>query len=224
MSLLFSLKMILPEHGQSSLLSPALRGRWTTFARDVRAHEQRHVDIYTEGGRAMRDAMLAIPAQSSCENLEREIDRVWIDERLKINERQEQFHTEDSARLDQVQAPLVERINADREKIEALKLEIDRLDREIQSYDAPGASYQKRIDSLKGEIRAIEVAHPGGAPPSVLNHYNSLINAHNDLVRDYNVMLGNVGRLIDARNALATQHDSLIAAIEPLIEDLKWLQ
>jgi predicted secreted Zn-dependent protease len=224
MSLLFSLRMILPEHAQASLLTPTLSGRWANFARDVQAHEQRHVDIYAEGAEAMRAAMLAIPAQSSCEGLEREIDRVWTGERLRINGLQERFHLEDGARLDAAQAPLLARINTERAKIEGLKVEVDRLDRQISAYDSPGDSYVRRIDSLKAEMRAIETAHPMGAPASVVSHYNSLVSRHNDLVRDYNAMLGAVDRLIDARNALAGQHDGLIAALEPLIEDLKWLQ
>ena len=53
-------------HETPDVLPADLRGRWERFAARVAAHEQRHVDVYLEGAKAMKARLEATRTTVSC--------------------------------------------------------------------------------------------------------------------------------------------------------------
>jgi predicted secreted Zn-dependent protease len=65
----------LGRRGRPRGLPADLRGRWERFVARVAAHEQRHVDIYLEGAKAVKARLEATRTAVSCaEDLEKAID------------------------------------------------------------------------------------------------------------------------------------------------------
>src|SRR2546425_11003769 len=68
---------MLPRHETPDDLPADLRDRWERFVARVAAHEQRHVDIYLEGAKAMKARLEATRTAVSCADLEKAIDAEW---------------------------------------------------------------------------------------------------------------------------------------------------
>jgi predicted secreted Zn-dependent protease len=64
------LVVMLPRHETPDDLPADLRGRWERFVARVAAHEQRHVDIYLKGAKAMKARLEATRTAVSCADLE----------------------------------------------------------------------------------------------------------------------------------------------------------
>ena len=71
------LVVMLPRHETPDDLPADLRDRWERFVARVAAHEQRHVDIYLEGAKAMKARLEATRTAVSCADLEKAIDADW---------------------------------------------------------------------------------------------------------------------------------------------------
>src|SRR2546426_7205090 len=71
------LVVMLPRHETPDDLPADLRDRWERFVARVAAHEQRHVDIYLEGAKAMKARLEATRTAVSCADLEKAIDAEW---------------------------------------------------------------------------------------------------------------------------------------------------
>src|SRR5262245_45183434 len=61
-----NLVVTLPRHETPDALPPDLQGRWERFAARVAAHEQRHVDIYLEGAKAIKARLEGTRTTVSC--------------------------------------------------------------------------------------------------------------------------------------------------------------
>src|SRR5256712_7819171 len=71
------LVVMLPRHETPDGLPADLRDRWERFVARGAAHEQRHVDIYLEGAKAMKARLEATRTAVSCADLEKAIDAEW---------------------------------------------------------------------------------------------------------------------------------------------------
>lgn len=90
---------------------------------------------------------------------------------------------------------------ADRQRLEALK---DELDAERQVLDAEHAALEAladRIDrenagltSMQEEFRRIEVSNPRGIPPKAYRIYSRLVDDYNSRLRPYNEQVGDLRR------------------------------
>jgi len=92
------LVVMLPRHETPDDLPADLRDRWERFVARVAAHEQRHVDIYLEGARAMKARLEATRTAVSCADLEKAIDAAWRAQQADIERAQAEFHAEDATR------------------------------------------------------------------------------------------------------------------------------
>src|SRR4029453_2870781 len=89
------LVVMLPRHETPDALPADLRGRWESFVARVAAHEQRHVDIYLEGAKAMTARLEGPRAAVSCADLEKAIDAEWRAQQADIERAQTEFHAVD---------------------------------------------------------------------------------------------------------------------------------
>src|SRR2546422_9375564 len=77
LTVMLHLVVMLPRHETPDDLPADLRGRWERFVARVAAHEQRHVDIYLEGAKAMKARLEGTRTAVSCADLEKAIDVAW---------------------------------------------------------------------------------------------------------------------------------------------------
>src|SRR5213080_4770464 len=113
-----------------------------SFVARVAAHEQRHVDIYLEGAKAMKARMEATRTAVSCANLEKAIDAEW---------RAQQTESE--------REDLQARLDGTRARLEPVDAEIRRLDAELadlrRQVDAGRADLVAQHNALNGQRRAL---------------------------------------------------------------------
>ena len=224
MTLTLDLYMTLPQHVQEASLPPEVRAKWAQYAQGVQDHEQRHVDIYSDGGAVVRGAMLEIPAQDSCQEMDAEIARVWAAHYQVIDDRQDEFHAQEDARLDALRQPVKQRLETAAQRLTFLAQEIDRYGRSIGTIESQISAVDLSIDNLKARIDGLERLYPNGAPPGILSQYQSLVDEHNGLVLRFNRLIGEGNDAVRRRNDLAREHDGLIEEMKPLTQEYEWLR
>jgi predicted secreted Zn-dependent protease len=108
-SLTITLRVVvtLPRHEQPEVLRADVRRHWERFAARVAAHEQRHVDIFLDGAKALKASMETPRAKgASCAEVEKVVDELWTRGQAEIDRAQEQFHVEDGARSKAERGPM----------------------------------------------------------------------------------------------------------------------
>ena len=129
LTVMLHLVVKLPRHETPDDLPADLRDRWERFVARVAAHEQRHVDIYLEGAKAMKARL--------------EATRTAVDETTARSEREVA-----QARLDDT-----------RGRLEPVNAEIRRLDTELadlrRQVDAGRADLVAQHNGLAGRRRAL---------------------------------------------------------------------
>jgi predicted secreted Zn-dependent protease len=210
----------LPRHVAADSLSPEIRGNWENYEASVATHEQTHVDIYEEGAEQIRQRMLAIGPQPSCDELEADIKQVWSEEQASINIQQDSFHQQEFDRLAQRRAPLEAQINANRELMSDLQ-------RQIETLDGVVTAIRNEIDSLLWEINGVDQAildvnqsnassQDKQAKLAVLvQQRNALQERHNNAVDEHNEALAQ-------REPLVAQRSQLLDATNALIDEFNW--
>src|SRR2546422_4665522 len=88
LTVILHLVVKLPRHETPDDLPADLRDRWERFVARVAAHEQRHVDIYLEGAKAMKARLEATRTAVSCADLEKAIDAEWRAQQADIERAQ----------------------------------------------------------------------------------------------------------------------------------------
>ncbi len=95
LTVMLHLVVMLPRHETPDDLPADLRDRWERFVARVAAHEQRHVDIYLEGAKAMKARLEATRTAVSCADPEKAIDAEWRAQQADIERAQAEFHAVD---------------------------------------------------------------------------------------------------------------------------------
>ncbi len=120
-----TLVVTLPRHEQPNVLTGDVRRNWERFAARVAAHEQRHVDIFLDGAKAMKAGMdAALANASSCAEIEKSVDAVWTREQAAVDRAQEQFHVEDTAKNQAERGPLQSQLDGNRTRLAGLEAEL----------------------------------------------------------------------------------------------------
>jgi predicted secreted Zn-dependent protease len=172
------LVVTLPRHETPDDLPADLRDRWERFVARVAAHEQRHVDIYLEGAKAMKARLEATRTAVSCADLEKEIDAAWRAQQADIERAQDEFHAVDEATARSEREALQARLDGTRARLEPVDAEIRRLDTEL-------ADLRRQVDAGRADLVA---------------QHNALIEQRRALAEDYNRLVADANGLIDALN------------------------
>lgn len=91
-------------------------------------------------------------------------------------------------------------------EVERAAIEVERARLETVEIDLN--SLQSRIDDLKRSLDLTETSYPNGAPAYVIAQYDSDVQTHNRLVREYNSMLSDYKRDLIALNARIDVYNS----------------
>jgi predicted secreted Zn-dependent protease len=172
------LVVMLPRHETPDDLPADLRDRWERFVARVAAHEQRHVDIYLEGAKAMKARLEATRTAVSCARLEKAIDDAWRAAQADIERAQAEFHAEDETRTRSEREALQSRLDGTRARLEPMDADIRRLDAEL-------ADLRRQVDAGRADLAA---------------QHNAVAERRGALAEEYNRLVADANGLIDALN------------------------
>jgi predicted secreted Zn-dependent protease len=178
LTVMLHLVVMLPRHETPDDLPADLRSRWEGFVARIAAHEQRHVDIYLEGAKAMKARLEATRTAVSCADLEKAIDSEWRAQQADIARAQAEFHAVDETTARSEREALQARLDDTRARLEPVDAEVRRLDTEL-------ADLRRQVDAGRADL----VAQHG----ALAGRRRALAEEHNRLVADAN-------GLIDALN------------------------
>jgi predicted secreted Zn-dependent protease len=171
-------KVTLPRHETADDLSADLRDRWERFVARVAAHEQRHVDIYMEGAKAMKERLEASRTAVSCADVEKAIDETWRAEQAEIERAQKEFHASDETTARSERDALQARLDGTRAQLDPVDAEIRRLDAEI-------VELRRQADAGRADVVA---------------QHNALAGQRRTLAEEHNRLVADANGLIDALN------------------------
>jgi predicted secreted Zn-dependent protease len=178
LTVMLHLVVMLPRHETPDDLPGELRDRWERFVARVAAHEQRHVDIYLEGAKAMKARLEATRTAVSCADLEKAIDAEWRAQQADIERAQAEFHVVDETRARSEREALQTRLDGTRARLEPADAEIRRLDTEL-------ADLRSQVDAGRADLVA---------------QHNALTGQRRALAEEYNRLVADANGLIDALN------------------------
>ena len=172
------LVVMLPRHEAPEVLPAELRDRWERFAARVAAHEQRHVDIYLEGAKAMKARLEALRTAVSCADLEKAIDAAWQTQQADIERAQTEFHAVDETTARSEREALQARLDGIRARLEPADADIGRLDAEL-------AGFRRQVDAGRADLVA---------------QHNALAERRRAVADEHNQLVADADGLIDALN------------------------
>jgi predicted secreted Zn-dependent protease len=172
------LVVMLPRHETPDVLPADLQGRWERFVARVGAHEQRHVDIYLDGAKAMKARLEGTRTAVSCADLEKTIDAAWRAQQADIERAQAEFHAVDETTARSERETLQARLDGTRAQLEPVGAEIHRLDTEL-------AELRRQVDAGRAHLVA---------------QHNALAGRSRALTEEYNRLVADANGLIDALN------------------------
>jgi predicted secreted Zn-dependent protease len=178
LTIMLHLIVTLPRHEAPEVLPADLRDRWQRFAARVTAHEQRHVDIYLEGAKAMKTRLEALRTAVSCADLEKAIDAEWRAQQADIERAQSEFHVADETTAGSEREAVQARLDGTRAQLLPVEAEIRRLDTEL-------ADLRRQVDAGRTDLVA---------------QHNALAGRRRALGEEYNRLAADVNGLIDALN------------------------
>lgn len=222
MTINVDLVVTLPRHEQPSALTAAIQTNWDKFVKEVAAHEQRHVDIYLEGAKTMQERMAAIPVKTTCPELERDLTSTWSGQQKEIEVAQERFHSEEEAKIAAARQPIKAQMDANRLRLAALDRQIQDSEKKIQSLRDEIKSLEGQIEPLKAELERIESTYGTNLPPAVFARYESLRPVYNALAQRYNVAVDQHNVAVDEQSRFAAEHERLIVATNTFVEAYNW--
>ncbi len=170
--------VMLPRHEAPEVLPGDLRARWERFAARVAAHEQRHVDIYLEGAKAMKERLETTRTAVSCADVEKAIDATWRAQQAEIERAQTEFHAADETTARSEREALQARLDGTRAQLEPVDAEIRRLDTEL-------ADLRRQVDAGRTDLVA---------------QHNALVERRRALAEEYSRLAADANGLIDALN------------------------
>jgi predicted secreted Zn-dependent protease len=159
LTVMLHLVVTLPRHEAPEVLPADLRDRWERFVARVAAHEQRHVDIYLEGAKAMKARLEATRTAVACADVEKAIDAAWRAQQADIERAQAEFHAADETTARSEREALQARLDGTRAQLSPAEAELRRLDAELadlrRQVDAGRADLVVQHNALAGQRRAL---------------------------------------------------------------------
>jgi len=170
--------VMLPRHETPEVLPSELRGRWEHFAARIAAHEQRHVDIYLAGAKAMKERLESTRTAVTCANLEKAIDAEWRAQQADIDRAQAAFHAGDETTARSEREGLQVRLDDTRARLEPVDAEIRRLDAEL-------ADLRRQVDAGRADL---------------VTQHNALAGRRGALAEEHNRLVADANGLTEALN------------------------
>jgi predicted secreted Zn-dependent protease len=141
-----TLVVTLPRHELPQALTGDVRRHWERFAARVAEHEQRHVDIFLEGVKAMKTSMdAALAKAASCADVEKAAETVWTREQAAVDAAQEKFHVEDTARSQAERGPLQSQYDGNRTRLTSLEAELKQPGLSSEQHSALASEYNRIV-------------------------------------------------------------------------------
>jgi predicted secreted Zn-dependent protease len=216
------MSVLLPQHANEAGLSPEILQHWREYAAGVATHEQRHVDIYTNGANDIKDEMSSIGKLEDCDELENRIESIWADEQARINGLQQAFHNDEDRRLAAARAPIETQINTNRVQLDSLQSQIADLDKQISGLKSEIATLDIQIDNVEAQIKQITDQFPGTLPDTVKTRLEALVIQRNELLVAYNSRVEAHNTALGNRANLAAQYEPLVAETNDLVDQFNW--
>jgi predicted secreted Zn-dependent protease len=212
----------LPQHDHLDRLPEDIKLRWRRLVASVTAHEQRHVDIFVEGARAMKRRIEAIPISRPCSDIHQEIQTIWTGQTKEINAAQDKFDDDDAERVDRDRKPLRTQIDTNQARLAAIEAEVRGLER-------TGEDVRRQLETLRTRLGAVGVklgsanASPAGCPRARPNTpVWALCQEHHDLVEASNQLIRQYDGVASHRNALVSEYEQVHAVTNGLIDTYNW--
>jgi len=178
LTVMLNLVVTLPRHESPDDLTADLRTSWERFAARIAAHEQRHVDIYLEGAKAMKARLETTRTAVSCAELEKAIDAEWRAQQADIERAQVEFHAVDETTARSERETLQARLDSIRAQLEPVDAEMRRLDTEL-------ADLRRQVDAGRADLAA---------------QHNAVAGRRRVLADEHNRLAADANGLIDALN------------------------
>jgi predicted secreted Zn-dependent protease len=151
-----TLVVTLPRHEMPDALRGDVRRHWDLFAARVAAHEQRHVDIFLEGAKALKGSMDAALAKAvSCADVEKAAEAVWKSEQAAVERAQEKFHVEDTAKNQAERGPLQSQLDGNRTRLATLEAELKRPGVTGEQHNTLATEYNRLVAESNDLVEAL---------------------------------------------------------------------
>jgi predicted secreted Zn-dependent protease len=209
----------LPRHAQPERLTPDLRRTWDEFAAAVAWHENRHVEIATADMELVRDEMAAIqPKREGCSAVEAEIVGIWDAAKVRTTANQDAFHTQEDARIEKQLSELRAQFSANDGRIAFLAEELRSLDNRLGILERDVNALDAELNAMAAELERMRRQYGEALPPEVYVRYETTRALYNAGVPRYNQFLDEYRATRTRRDALASEHNALIAARNRLVD------
>ena len=220
MTISMSVAVTLPQHAQLEELSPSLSELWREFVAGIAGHEQRHVDIYFDGVREIRDEIVVLEErQEACPALELTIQSLWDEGLARIKTEQDRFHTQEDARINAARTSLQAQYEAIDPSLSLLRIEISSLDANVKALEAQMEVVGSQAAPLAAQMQAIKAEFPDlTLVPEISEQFEGLRVAYNSLIVRYEELLEERDTLLARRNVQAAQHDGLVEQRNELVD------
>ena len=220
-----NLVMTLPEHADPDALSAGQSARWRTFAEEVAAHEQRHVDIHLERMASFKTTIETFPARfSDCDTLGSVIELAWDVERDFDDQQQEAFHRSEEELTQRVTQPLQEQVDINQGELARLERMRSQQSVETGELKSAVAEIEERAEPFMQGMESIRRSYPGLAlPPDVYDRFQRLLSEWNGLNDQRNTLVEEINRLVALHNQTVGEINRLVEETNRLLEDLAWL-
>lgn len=151
-----TLVVTLPRHELPDVLVGDVRRHWERFAARVAEHEQRHVDIFLEGAKALKAGMdAALAKASSCTDIEKAVETVWAREQAAVERAQEKFHVEDTAKNQSERGPLQSQLDGNRTRLATLEAELKRPGVTGEQHNTLATEYNRLVAESNDLVEAL---------------------------------------------------------------------
>jgi predicted secreted Zn-dependent protease len=199
----------LPMHANLADLSPTPSERVEVWMEKVKAHEQKHVDIYLEGMNSLQSAIRRLPwVARDCDTLGTGIEQLTKTQALIDKEQQEEFHRTEAAEIKRRVQPL-------RDKLAELERRYEQFDAERDLDESRIAEVEIQQKPISGKIADIKPTYPSGVPSTIYQDYLGYVAEYNRLNELHNSFVGE-------HNRLGTLMNELTSEMNRLIEEIKW--
>lgn len=81
----------LPEWKNDDTATPSERAEWRRYSRDLLTHERKHKTYHDEGAEELRESLLALPAKSTCAELEQDMHSAYRRMIARVEDRNARF-------------------------------------------------------------------------------------------------------------------------------------
>jgi chromosome segregation ATPase len=215
----------LPRHERFGSLTEEQQARWQDYERRVAAHEQRHVDIFSEVIAAAKVGVESLSDRfSDCGRLDREANELWDAAFERDAALQDDFHRGEAGRSADLRAPLEAAIAENESRLALLNARLEGWSEELAELEARIVSLDSGLEPYVTEMDAIRLEYPDlTLSQDVFEEYGRLYSESTVLNDERNAVAAQHGELVEGYNGSSDEFNSINSRNNELIEELNWL-